>query len=215
MIYLHSVTKTIIARDRPPKLAFRPTTIPLPTDRRVAILGGRHQGKSLLLRLLAGLDTPDTGEIIAPLSLSPIANSRTLLHPLFSGAENIRLFARVFGVDAELLSAATAILCDGIDFLERPFSMLNGPERQQLEIALLSLLAFDCYLLDDASQVPPPLLERYFHAAEARGAGTIFTTAQGRQARDYADYAVVVDDCTVRAFNRVEEAIEAYERKAV
>jgi capsular polysaccharide transport system ATP-binding protein len=215
MIHLHSVTKGVHVKGGPPKLMFRPTTIPLPTDRRVAILGGRAQGKTLLLRMLAGLEKPDTGEIIVPLSLSPIANSRLLFHPLFSADEGIRSIARISGIDADWLAAGVNHLIGEKGLLEKPVSALNGLQRQQLEIAALSILPFDCYLMDDAHQVATSLLERYLDAAERRGAGTIFTTSLGRQARLYADYAVVVDDCTIRAFNQVEEAVESYERKAI
>lgn len=215
MIHLHSVTKSIQSKGRPPRLMFRPTSIPFPTDRRVAILGGRAQGKTLLLKMLAGLEDPDTGEIIVPLSLSPIANSRLLFHPLFTVEEGIRVIARITGIDADWLAAGITQLIKEEGLLEKHVSALNGLQRQELEIAALSILPFDCYLLDDAHQLSTSLLERYLDAAERRGAGTIFTTILPRQARLYADYAVVVDDCTIRAFNQVEEAVESYERKAI
>jgi ABC-type polysaccharide/polyol phosphate transport system ATPase subunit len=216
MIHLYSVTKGVHAKGKPPKLMFRPTTIPLPTDRRVAILGGRAQGKTLLLRMLAGLEKPDMGEIIVPLSLSPIANSRLLFHPIFTVDEGIRAIARLSGIDADWLAAGvTHLIGEGAGLLKKPVSVLNGLQRQELEIATLSILPFDCYLMDDAHQVSTALLERYLDAAARRGAGTIFTTVLGRQARLYADYVVVVDDCTIRAYNQVEEAVESYERKAI
>jgi capsular polysaccharide transport system ATP-binding protein len=215
MIHLHSVTKGARSKGKAPKLMFRPTTIPLPTDRRVAILGGRAQGKTLLLRMLAGLEMPDTGEVIVPLSLSPIANARTLFHPLFTVDEGIRAIARISGIDADWLVSGVAQLLGEEELVGKHISALNGLQRQEVEIATLSILPFDCYLMDDAHQVSTSLLERYLDAAERRGAGTIFTTVLGRQARLYADYAVVVDDCTIRAFNQVEEAVESYERKAI
>src|SRR5271156_981553 len=106
MIYLHSVSKTVFSSHHPPRPVFRSTSIALPTDRRVAILGDRGQGKTLLLRLLAGLDAPDTGEVTAPLRLSPIANSRAVLNPRLSGIENIRLFARISGIESHSLTLA-------------------------------------------------------------------------------------------------------------
>ena len=45
MIYLKAATKFHFSEDKPPRLVFRPTTLALPTDRRVAILGERLQGK--------------------------------------------------------------------------------------------------------------------------------------------------------------------------
>jgi ABC-type polysaccharide/polyol phosphate transport system ATPase subunit len=214
MIFLQSVSKTFFSKHDGSKLALRPTTIALPTDRRVAILGDRLQGKTLLLRLLAGLEAPDEGEVIAPMRLSPIANSKTLFHPRLSDLENIRLVARMLGVDAHQLTLAVDTFCGPGLVAERPIYMLNGPQRRLLEIALLAALSFDCYLLDNASQIPRDLLDRFFDAAARRGAGMIFATALPRQVYEYADYAVVIANHTVRAFNYVEEAIESYERKA-
>jgi len=214
MIYLHSVSKTYISKDDAPRLVFRPTTVVLPTDRRVAILGDRLQGKTMLLRLLAGLEAPDEGEVMAPLRLSPIANARALFHLRLSGLENIRLLARMLGVDAHQLTLAVNAFCGMGNVLARPLYHLKLQQRQLLDIALLAVLSFDCYLLDNAHSLPRELLERYLEAAAQRGAGLIFTTAVPRQACEYADYAVVISDHTVRAFNQVDEAIESYERKA-
>jgi capsular polysaccharide transport system ATP-binding protein len=214
MIYFRSVAKTYRVQEGRPKLVLRPTTIALPTDRRVAILGGRMEGKTTLLRLLSGFEAPDSGEIVAPLRLSPIGNSRTLLHPVFSGAENIQIVARMIGVDADLLLTAVDRLCGIGHMLEKPLHTQDAQRRQLLEIAVLSVLPFDCYLLDNSHSMSTGLLERYFDAAQRRGAGMIFATGQPRQVYRYADYAVVIKDHTVCAYNQVEEAIESYERKS-
>jgi ABC-type polysaccharide/polyol phosphate transport system ATPase subunit len=214
MILLRAVTKTYFSRYDRPNVALRPTTITLPTDRRVAILGERRHGRSVLLRLLAGHEAPDTGEVIAPLRLSPIANTAALFHPRFSPVENIRLVARMLGIGGDGLATLVAALCGIGPAMERPVLFLKGPERQRLDIILVSLLSFDCYLLDNASHVPTELLEGYFHAAAARGAGVIFTTNVPRQVYQYADYALVIRDQTVHKFDHVEEAVRSYQRKA-
>jgi capsular polysaccharide transport system ATP-binding protein len=211
MIFLHSVSKTIFAKHNAPRLLFRPTSIAIPTDRRVAVLGGRQEGKTTLLRLLAGLDHPDTGEVASDLRLSPIGNSRSIFHPSLSTSENVRLFGRSSGIDADYLLTTVDALCHIGEDAEKPFAMLNGPQRQILEIALLSILPFDCYLLDDAFRMPKALLERYFEAAERRGAGMIFTTTVPRQVYEYADYAVVIRGRTVLPYSQAEEAIETHE----
>jgi capsular polysaccharide transport system ATP-binding protein len=216
MIHLRSATKIFLSEDFPPKLVLRPTTLTLPTDRRVAILGERSQGKTSLLRLLTGALAPDQGQVITPpLSFSPIVNPGRLFHARLSGMENIRLVARMLGADADRLSRAVRAFCrDEID-LEKPLRLYSGVGRQFLEIGLVSALPFECYVLDNAHTVPPELLERCFNATAGRGAGMIYTTSVSRHVYHYADYAVVIRDGTLRAFNQVEEAIESYERKAV
>jgi len=209
MIFLRSVSKTVFPKHETPKQLFRPTSVALPTDCRVAILGGHQEGKTTLLRLLAGFDHPDTGEVTANLKLSPIANSRSFFHISLTVAENARLFARSMGLDADYVLKALDTLCRIGSDVGKQFGSLNGQQRKLLEIALLSILPYDCYLLDDASRLPKPLLERYFDAAERRGAGMIFTTATPRQVYEYADYAVVIRDRTVQAFRHADEALES------
>jgi capsular polysaccharide transport system ATP-binding protein len=214
MIFLRSVTKAYFSKHDAPKVVFRPTTIALPTDRRVAILGDRQQGKSVLLRLLAGQEAPDAGEVIAPLRLSPITNSRTLFQPRLSALENIRLIARMLGIYADDLTRVVDAFSGLGSAMEKPAKLLNGAERQRLQLTLVALLPFDCYLLDNAASVPTEWLVGYLNAAARRGAGTIFATTLLRQVYEYADFAVVIRDCTVRAFKQAEEAGMAYERRA-
>jgi ABC-type polysaccharide/polyol phosphate transport system ATPase subunit len=214
MIFLQAVTKAYFSKYDAPKVVLRATTVALPTDRRVAILGDRLQGNSVLLRLLAGLEAPDAGSVIAPLNLSPIANAGKLFHPRFSPAENVRLVARILGVDGDKLAALVNGLCGIGPAMERPVLFLKAPERQRLDILLVALLSFDCYLLDDARSVPTELLEGLFHAAAARGAGVIFATNVPRHVYKYADHAVVIRDGTVEEFVHVTEAALSYERRA-
>jgi ABC-type polysaccharide/polyol phosphate transport system ATPase subunit len=213
MIHLLSVTKSTAAKHHAPQLGFYRTTIAVPTDRRVAILGGRREGKTLLLRLIARVEEPDDGIVTGATNLSPIGNSRSLLHPRLSCFDNISMIARMMGVAADRLIDAVDRLYPLEGDLEKPIATVDFRRRQHIELALLSILSFDCYLLDDAHQTPKDLLERYFDAAARRGAGMIFTTVQPRQVTEYAECAIVVRGKTARGFNRVEEAIEAYEQQ--
>lgn len=214
MILLRSVTKTYFPKDEAPKPVLRPTTIGLPTDRRVAILGDRLKGKSVLLRLIARQEAPDTGSVFVPQRLSPIANAGALFHPRLSALENVRVVARMLGVQGDGLAAAVDAFCGLGLAMEKPVRLLGLPERQRLDITLVALLSFDCYLLDNAHRVPAELLEGFLYAAGARGAGSIFTTTIPRQVYEYADHAVVIEDHGVREFDEVEEAVWSYERRA-
>src|SRR5579859_1637203 len=121
MIFLKSATKFHFSEDKPPRLVFRPTTLALPTDRRVAILGERLQGKSSLLRLLAGVEQPDDGHaVIPPLHFSPIVNPGKFFNFRLTGMENIRMVGRLMGIDSNRLVLAVNDFCKLGTALERP-----------------------------------------------------------------------------------------------
>jgi capsular polysaccharide transport system ATP-binding protein len=211
MIHLLSVAKIFGGKGQPARLVFRPTSVTLPTDRCVGILGRRRQGKTVLLRLLAGLEAPDEGSVVAPLRLSPIVNSEALLDSRLTGMENIRVVARLYGIDADRFALAVGAFC-GAAALGIPLKHLDAKLRKTMEMALTAVLPFDCYLLDHIADFGPDWIEQYFEAAARRQAGVIFATSNARHVREYADFVAVIDDYTVHIFDRVNEAIGFYER---
>lgn len=213
MIHLLSVTKSFAVKGRVPTVLFRPTSLTLPTDRRVAILAARREGKTTLLQILAGAELPGQGEVIVPLRLSPVINSRGLFHPQLTVLDNIRFLARVFGVNADRLAAAVDALAGIGAEMFRPVKIQDANRRKVLEAAVTISLPFDCYLIDSASWMGPEMLALPIEAARRRGAGVIFATSHSRVARQFADFAVVICDQTLRPFGEVEEAIRFYERQ--
>jgi capsular polysaccharide transport system ATP-binding protein len=212
LIHLVEVAKAFPGRDGPPNVVLRPTTISLPADRRLAILGGKGEGKSLCLQLLARNEKPDLGQVVVPLRLSPVVNSDRLFHPGLSGFENVRYYARRFGIDEEQLVMAMDRFHPISRFLKVHTGELTIRERRTMEATLAAAIAFDCYLVDDVGQLAADLVERHFEIAARRGAGVIFTTGSPRLAQQFADCAVVIRDRTLHPFYRIEEAIRFYER---
>ena len=197
-----------------PSVVFRPTSLSVPGDRRVAILGQRRDGKSVLLRLLGGLEALDQGEVISTLRLSPVINSGGLLHPQLTVLDNIRFLARVFGTDPDRLAISVDSFT-GIGFgIYRTVKTLDSNHRKVLEAAITLSVPFDCYLIDSASWMGSEMLALPIEAARRRNAGAIFATSHPWVARQFADFAVVICEKTLRPFGEVEEAIRFYEQQA-
>ena len=214
MIHLVGATKIYYSEGHPPHLVFLPTTVALPDDRRVAILGERGLGKTTLLQMISGIEAPTEGKVIVPLRVSPVINTKGwLLHPRMTGIENLSFIARVYGMDANRLALAADAFAGIGHLLPMPLNTHEAAERRVIEFAVMASLPFDCYLLDHMSVFEPELVERFFAAAAARKAGVIFTTRSPRAVRQYADFVAVVADHTVRGFNAPAEAIDFYERE--
>jgi capsular polysaccharide transport system ATP-binding protein len=212
LIGLVEVAKSYAAKGRGPTVLFRPTTITIPTDRRLAILGGKSEGKTVLLQLLAGAERPDTGRIVSWSRLSPVVNADPIFHRNLSGIENVRFYARRFGVGEEpLLMAMNRFYRIG-PLLDQRVGDLPVRARRSMEAALAAAFAFDCYLVDDVGLLDGELVERLVAAAGQRRAGLIFAAGGLRQARLFADCAIVIRDRTLHPFNQVEEAARFYGR---
>ena len=88
----------------------------------------------------------------------------------------------------------------------------DSGKRKATEIALLTLLSFDCYLIDEIGHLAEAVRERHLEVVAERGAGIIFTTNLPQLARRYADCALVIRAGIVHPFSSVEEAVDFHER---
>jgi capsular polysaccharide transport system ATP-binding protein len=211
LIHLIGLTRSYLTPSSTPKTVLHPTTLAVPTDRRLAVLGGRGQGKSVLLRLLAGVEAPSEGEVVSFVRRSPIVKLGGLFHPRLSNFENIRFFARVLDLDEDQLAMILDAFCHANGALLRSLHLRRESGRKAAELALLSILPFDCYFLDEMAQLEGAERERLLETAAGRGAGIIFATNQRQLARRYADCALVIRDGIVHPFTKVEEAIAFHE----
>jgi capsular polysaccharide transport system ATP-binding protein len=195
-----------------PKVVLYPTTIDLPIDRRVAVIGPKRHGKSAFLRLLCGTDTPAVGQVLSRARLSPVIKAGAIFERRLSIFENIRFFARMFNVDAEQLALMVMSVCGPDSGLAPSRIGETDDQRRAAELALLTILPFDCYLADEIALIPESARQGLFNAAVKQRAGIIFATNMKHLARAYADCAIVIRDKTLYPFSDVQEAIAFNER---
>lgn len=163
-----------IALQRGGRPVLREVSISVEPGEVVALTGESGSGKSTLLLVLAGLLTPEAGEVhLATTRLSRLSDAarsgRVLLVPsaphLFGGtlAANLRLAAPE-AADPELVAALRAVglgdwfaeLPDGLDsLLGEGGAMLSGGQRQRIGLARAVLAPAPLVLLDEpASHLP-------------------------------------------------------------
>src|SRR5208283_1943643 len=112
MIYLASVALNLFVPGLPPKPVLHSTSIVLPTNRTMAVLGPARHDRAAFLRLLAGVEIPTRGQVTAKLRLSPVVKNGVLFHRGMSFVDNIRFFARLLNVDEDELLVIVNAFCD-------------------------------------------------------------------------------------------------------
>lgn len=213
VVPLQSLAKAYTAKSGERREVFRPTTVALPTDRRLAVLGQRRSGKTTLLRILSGKLRSDVAQAMPSAQFSPVVNFGGLFHPKLNVHENVRFLADLYGIDADRFVNALFEVCEpGLD--RNVVLNSNDPAiRRSLEVAAIMCLPYRCYLIDDAGFLSSELLDRCFEVAALRRAGTIFATSNGRIARQRADAVLVIADKTLHLFADIEEGIEFFARQ--
>ena len=137
--------------------ALRGVSAEFAAGRLYAILGDNGAGKTTLLRVLAGLARPTRGSvsILGTTELRAVCHELgymahpSLLYDEMSGAENLRYFARLYGINDDARGSAnmTAV---GLDpALSRPVAQYSQGMRQRLSLARALLNDPKLLLLDE------------------------------------------------------------------
>jgi ATPase subunit of ABC transporter with duplicated ATPase domains len=159
------------------------TGVDVAVDRgsRVVVLGLNGAGKTTLLRLLADLETPDTGKVTPGHGLSlgyyaqeheTLETDRTVLSHMRSAAPDL--------TESEQRKVLGSFLFSGDD-VEKPAGVLSGGEKTRLALALLVVSGANVLLLDEpTNNLDPASREEVLGALRGfRGAIVLVTHDEG------------------------------------
>jgi len=151
------------------------TDVDLAVDRgaRVVVLGLNGAGKTTLLRILASIETPDTG-LVRPghgLRIGYYAQEHETLDVDRTVLENMRS-ATPDPVDSELRRILGAFLFTG-DAVSQPAGTLSGGEKTRLALATLVVSSANVLLLDEPTNNLDPASREQVLSALAAFAGAV------------------------------------------
>lgn len=187
-----------------------------PNKKLVCLLGPSGCGKTTLLRLIAGLETPDKGRILLEgKDITPVPAHRRdfgmvfqshALFPHLTVGENIAYGLRIRRMSKDKCREQVKKLLDlvrmpGLE--QRIISQLSGGQRQRVAMARALALEPSIFLLDEPlSALDAKLREemqmelRLIH--QRLGITTILVTHDQREAMTMSDVVVVLDEGRVQ-----------------
>ena len=195
----------------------------------ICLLGGSGCGKTTLLRLIAGLETHDEGDILLgseDLTKVP-CHKRNIgmvfqslaLFPHLNVGDNVAYGMRLRGTSARASAAEVTRLLDmvGLSGLaKRSVAALSGGQKQRVAIARALALQPQVFLMDEPFSALDAALRDQMQEEVKRiqrdlGVTTVFVTHDQREAMALADRIVVMND------GKIEQAAspdELYTRPA-
>jgi ABC-2 type transport system ATP-binding protein len=163
----------------------------------LAVIGPNGAGKTTLLSILAGVQSPTSGELDRGRGDVGWVPQRPAVYSKLSVAENLRLFANLERLpDPE---RAVQRMLEQTDLRERAgeqLGRLSGGNRQRVNIAIGLLAEPAVLLLDEPSSSLDPLqrerLWQFIGALAGRGTSVVFSTHNVSEAQRYAQRVLVL-----------------------
>ncbi len=178
------------------------------------ILGRNGAGKSTLVRIISGAEAANSGEVVRGMSLSwPLAFGGAFIGSL-TGKDNVRLIARVYGVDYPKMLAYVEEFAELGVYLGEAVQSYSHGMQARLAFAISMAIEFDCYLIDEVLAVGDHRFSEkcnrdLFERRADRAMVIVSHSVDVIRAR--CDHAAVLECGRLAVYGDVDEAIRAYE----
>lgn len=212
MIDLLNVSKTYRLKNGR-KTILNGVTAQLPWQN-TAILGRNGAGKSTFLRLIAGIEEPDSGIVKRTRTFSWPIGFRGSFHPMLSGIENVRFVARLYGQNTEEMIDKVESFAELGQFFYEPVKTYSSGMGARLAFGLSMAIKFEVFLVDEVMAVGDAKFQAKSKAAFKAMLPTsrILMVSHSMPAlREYCEAGLVIDNGRMTYFEDLEDAIKRYQ----
>ncbi|MBQ9682096.1 MAG: ABC transporter ATP-binding protein [Neisseriaceae bacterium] len=182
---------------------------------KLGILGRNGAGKSTLIRLIGGVESPDSGRIIRNMSVSwPLAFSGAFQGSL-TGMDNLRFICRIYNADIAKVKKFTEDFAELGLYLNEPVKTYSSGMKARLAFALSLAIEFDCYLIDEVIAVGDARLNakcKYELFEKRKDRSLILVSHNEKTIQQYCDKGAVLRDGSLSQLDSVEWSFVEYDK---
>ncbi|MGG5812507.1 ABC transporter ATP-binding protein [Falsiroseomonas sp. CW058] len=214
MILLDRVSKHYPLRGGRQKLVLNEVSGVINRGDAIGILGRNGAGKSTLMRMLGGVEYPNSGRIERRMSVSwPLANGIGVQASM-SGADNARFVARIYAQPVRQVLDFVETFAELGPYLNMPVKTYSSGMMGRLLFAMSLAVDFDCYLIDEATSAGDQRFvarARQALSDRLRSRTVVMVSHSAAHIRSFCRTAAVLNDGALTFFEDLDEAIATYE----
>ncbi|RPJ52749.1 MAG: ABC transporter ATP-binding protein [Acidobacteria bacterium] len=166
----------------------------------LALLGQNGSGKSTMLKILAGLMRPTSGDFQVQGRIASLIELGTGFHPEFSGRANVQLVASLMGFSKGEIPELLEIVVDfsGLgEFIDRPLKTYSSGMWVRLGFSIAVSVDPDVLLIDEALSVGDLLFQQKCIARlrefQKRATTMVFVSHDLNAIKNLCDRALLLD----------------------
>lgn len=183
-----------------PFYALRDVSFSVARGETLGIVGRNGSGKSTILKLIAGVMAPTSGEVHVYGNVSPLIELGAGFHPDLTGRENIHLNASILGMSSRQIKEQYQAIVDFAelwDFIDTPVKRYSSGMYMRLGFSVAVHSAPDILLVDEVLAVgDAPFREKCLTKMREfqRNGVTIVLVSHGVDViLDFCDRALLID----------------------
>ncbi|ARP94065.1 ABC transporter ATP-binding protein [Bordetella genomosp. 13] len=218
MFTLNNLTKSYLTTSGR-RYIFRDLSMVIPPDRNIALIGKNGAGKSTLMRLLSGVDAPDSGSVRTDKSISwPVGQSGGFQGSL-SARDNVKFVCRIYGFEGDEMRSKMRYVEEFADigsWFDEPVRTYSSGMRSRIAFGLSMAFDFDYYLIDEVMAAGDNSFrvkcQEVFREKLVRSK-IFLTTHNMKEVERLCDIVLLVGAGTITVYEDVAEGIAAYRAK--
>lgn len=183
-------------------------------NERVGLLGRNGAGKTTLIKLIGGVELPNSGRISHHMNCSWPLGFGGGFQGSLTGYDNARFIARIYDREYGEMREFVEDFTELGSQLKMPVKTYSAGMKARLAFALSLAIEFDCYLIDEVIMVGDKNFQRkcedeFF--AKRHDRAILFASHSPDFIRHFCNKAAVLSDGEVTKFDDVEHALTIYE----
>ena len=218
MIVLSNVNKYYDVSGRR-KYVLKDASVVIPSHKSVGVLGLNGAGKSTLVRMIGGVDYPNSGTISFDKSISwPLGLSNGFQASL-TGADNVKFVCRINSTGKDAMLRKIEFVKDFSelgDYFDMPVKTYSSGMKSRLAFGLSMAFDFEVYLIDEILSVGDKDFRKKctdIMNQKREKSNIIMVSHDLGNMKEMCDSGILLRDSKLEYFEDINDAIKEYNTK--